>query len=199
MKKILSLALLFSALFLSAQSKTANYFFPKDKIQNPEDEFVLISITWKKAPGFGSNQCAIWIEDEKGDYVTTLYVSNFSGKGGFIKRPDCLTTWRKKADIGTPSLPTKLDAVTAATPKNGKNSIRWDMTDSQGNRVPAGIYQYCIETNLYFSEKALWKGEIDTAQPNIVSNAHPAYFPKDSNKKNRTVLRAEAIYHKGSR
>lgn len=147
-----------------------------------------IFVQWKKAPGFGSNQCAVWAEDENGNYIKTIYVSKFTGKGGFKKRPDCLTLWRSKADIND-FVPTEIDAVTQPTPKNGENLFYWDLTDANNSPVPKGVYYLKVESNLRFQKRVVWTGKIDTTKEEDFCNAAAEYFSveKDSVEKNTAV------------
>ena len=98
-----------------------------------------VSFDYQRQAGPGSNQYAVWIENEKGDVVKTLFVTSYTTKGrarggeqpkrGYIVRPACVPTWVKtvKADEKTDQ---QLDAVTGATPQAGStaqawNAIRW--------------------------------------------------------------------------
>lgn len=162
-------------------------FFPE------ENKEVTINFSWVKAPGFGSNQCAVWIEDESGDYVKTLYVSKFTGRGGFLRRQDSLVNWREKAEITT-YIPKDIDSVTSATPKNGNKQIVWDLTDFKGNKVKQGVYLYKVEGTLYFSEYVVWTGKIDLTKDKDSSNAESIYNPVNTDKKNITVVKVSAEY-----
>ncbi|WP_018247356.1 DUF2271 domain-containing protein [Orenia marismortui] len=76
-------------------------------------------------------QMAIWLEDEQGNYIDTIYVTESSGKskwsgGKDIRRPDALPIWSHKRGIKYNDglyMPTKdkplVDAITGATPKKG--------------------------------------------------------------------------------
>lgn len=141
---------------------------------------VEISVQWKKAPGFGSNQCAVWAEDENGNYIKTIYVSKFTGKGGFKKRPDCLTLWRSKANIKD-SVPVEIDAITQSTPQNGENLFYWDLTDANNSPMPEGIYYLKVESNLRFEKRIVWTGKIDTTKDEDFCNAVPEYFSVERN------------------
>ena len=152
-----------------------------------------ISVTWKKASGIGSNQCAVWIEDAEHNFIKTIYVSKFTGKGGFIKRTDCLVKWREKAKITKQSLK-DIDSVTAATPKKGENKFVWDLTDNNGNNVPLGIYYYRVESTLYFNEHVLWSGKIDLTKNDDNTQATSEYFPENTNRKGVTVIKVAGVY-----
>ena len=73
---------------------------PKVKAQTLE-----VSFDYQSQAGPCSNQYAVWIEDEKGDVVKTLFVTSYTTKGrarggeqpkrGYIVRPACVPTWVK--------------------------------------------------------------------------------------------------------
>ena len=119
-----------------------------------------VSFDYQRQAGPGSNQYAVWIENEKGDVVKTLFVTSYTTKGrarggeqpkrGYIVRPACVPTWVKtvKADERTDQ---QLDAVTGATPQAGGTlTFTWDFTDEQGKAVPQGNYIY--ENTGYWEE-----------------------------------------------
>lgn len=163
-----------------------------DDISNKQIE---ISVQWKKAPGFGSNQCAIWVEDESGNYVKTIYVSKFTGNGGFKKRPDCLPLWRNKAEIKE-SVSAEIDAVTQPTPKNGENLFYWDLTDANNSLVPKGIYYLKVESNVRFEKRAVWTGKIDTAKEQDFCNAVAEYFSVEKDNAEKNTVTTVSIKYK---
>ena len=127
-----------------------------------------VSFNYQKQPGAGSNQYAIWIENEKGEFVKTLFVTAYTSKGrarggekaqrGYIVRPTCVPTWVKtsKAEEKTDE---QLDAVTGATPQNsGIQTLTWDFTDEQGKTVAQGTYKVKVEATLYFESDIIYAG-----------------------------------------
>ena len=95
-----------------------------------------VSFNFQKQAGPGSNQYAVWIENEKGEVVKTLFVTSFTTKGrmrgnerlrvgeqnseirpmrGYVKRPNCVPTWVKTVKANDLN-DQQLDAVTGATP-----------------------------------------------------------------------------------
>lgn len=127
-----------------------------------------VSFNYQKQPGAGSNQYAIWIENEKGEFVKTLFVTAYTSKGrarggekaqrGYIVRPTCVPTWVKtsKAEEKTDQ---QLDAVTGATPQNsGIQTLTWDFTDEQGKTVAQGTYKVKVEATLYFESDIIYTG-----------------------------------------
>ena len=131
-----------------------------------------ISFDYQRQAGPGSNQYAVWIENEKGDVVKTLFVTSYTTKGrarggeqpkrGYIVRPACVPTWVKtvKADEKTDQ---QLDAVTGATPQaGGTQTFTWDFTDEQGKTVPQGNYKVIVEATLFFDSDIIYSGTFST-------------------------------------
>ena len=131
-----------------------------------------VSFNYQKQNGPGSNQYAIWIENEKGEFVKTLFVTSYTSKGrsrggekaqrGYIVRPTCVPVWVKtsKAEEKTDQ---QLDAVTGATPQNsGTQTFTWDFTDEQGKAVPQGTYKIKVEATLYFDSDIVYTGSFST-------------------------------------
>ena len=78
---------------------------------------------WKEKMG---PQFAIWLENEDGSFVRTLYVTNKASKRSFIfcpkeGRPESLPVWyfASKSESSKTSKKDSLDAVSSATPKGG--------------------------------------------------------------------------------
>ena len=131
-----------------------------------------VSFNYQRQAGPGSNQYAVWIENEKGEFVKTLFVTSYTTKGrarggekpqrGYIVRPTCVPTWVKtsKAEEKTDQ---QLDAVTGATPQSGGTQIfTWDFTDEQGKAVPKGIYKVKVEATLFFDSDIIYTGTFST-------------------------------------
>lgn len=113
----------------------------KVKIQTfPEQVNTSIEIEFIKDKSFNHPSFAIWIEDLEGNYIETLYVSQYFAKGNFghgeiepgkwknepgnVRRPATLPYWSHKRNIKAadglyaPSAETTVpDALTGATPK----------------------------------------------------------------------------------
>lgn len=109
--------------------------------------------------GIASSQYAIWIEDEAGRLVRTLYATSFTAKGGYEYREDAIPVWVSKAKPQTMSS-AQVDAMTSATPRNGLLIYQWDGTDDKGNRVPPGNYKFFVEGTLYWKSRVLYSGEL---------------------------------------
>ena len=131
-----------------------------------------VSFDYQRQAGPGSNQYAVWIENEKGNVVKTLFVTSYTTKGrarggeqpkrGYIVRPACVPTWVKtvKADKKTDQ---QLDAVTGATPQaGGTQTFTWDFTDEQGKAVQQGDYKVVVEATLFFDSDIIYSGTFST-------------------------------------
>jgi len=133
--KILILVLMFLPFLLSAK-KVKKEVFSQEKY-GVENTGTLLTIKFEKGPEHNHPLMVIWLADQNGRYIQTLYVAKSIGKGVFehktrnkgawmpgeIQRPATLPYWAHqrgvKNDLGTylPT-PTKpiVDAYTGATP-----------------------------------------------------------------------------------
>ena len=165
MKKILSVIIVIMLLAiptvaLSKEGRTA-------KVNSLE-----VSFNYQRQQGPGSNQYAVWIENEKGEVVKTLFVTSFTTKGrtrgneqpmrGYIKRPACVPTWVKAAKANDLS-DQQLDAVTGATPQaSGTQTFTWDFKDQQGKTVKKGTYRVFVEATLFNASTITYSGSFST-------------------------------------
>jgi len=84
-------------------------------------------------------QTAVWIEDDKENYIATVYVSGFAG---FVKeRQVTLPLWAAISKFEG------VDGVTSASIDVGHYIYTWDCTDYTGKKVPKGIYTVRVETS----------------------------------------------------
>lgn len=131
-----------------------------------------VSFNYQRQAGPGSNQYAVWIENEKGEVVKTLFVTSFTTKGrvrgneqpmrGYIKRPACVPTWVKAAKANDLT-DQQLDAVTGATPQaSGTQTFTWDFTDQQGKAVQKGTYKVFVEATLFNASTITYSGTFST-------------------------------------
>lgn len=143
--------------------------------------------------GIASSQYAIWIEDESGRLVRTLYATSFTVKGGYEYREDAIPLWVGKANPQTMTS-AQVDAITGATPQNGYLTYKWDGTDDKGNRLPPGIYKFFVEGSLYWKSRVLYSGKLHWG--NKVSNPIPVevrYFNQSST--NENMITGLKAYH----
>ena len=131
----------------------------EDAKETPAGERLEISFRFQRG-GIASSQYAIWIEDETGQLVRTLYATSFTAEGGYEYREDAIPVWVSKAKPQTLSS-TQIDAITGATPSNGIVTYQWNGTDDKGNRVSAGTYTFFIEGTLYWKSRIVYTGKVD--------------------------------------
>ena len=141
-----------------------------------------ISFDYTIQRGPGSNQWAVWVENEDGDVVKTLFVSHFTALGrsrdgskperGYTYRPSCAHLWVERADANSLS-DEQLDAFTGATPaEDGLQSYVWDFTDQDGNRVADGTYKVWIEADLHDWTIQTWCCEVSTTgKPGVLESS----------------------------
>lgn len=77
-------------------------------------------------------QTAVWVEDKKGNFVKTIYISGFSG---YAKSTQVnLPVWAQASEF------IDADAVTGASIDLGHHIYTWDLKDVSGKRVKSGDY-----------------------------------------------------------
>jgi tetratricopeptide (TPR) repeat protein len=82
-------------------------------------------------------QTAVWVEDKKGAFVKSIYVSGFSGHAK--EKQVRLPKWGNSSGF------VDVDAVTGASIDLGHHIYAWDLKDSSGRRVKAGEYVVKVE------------------------------------------------------
>ncbi|MBP5519083.1 MAG: DUF2271 domain-containing protein [Treponema sp.] len=120
-------------------------------------------------------QFALWIEDENGNFIKTLYVTQRAGKKKWRMapkdgRPESLPVWYHKSQNEISKTEPELDAVTSATPKGG--IIFSAETGSKNCRI-------CAEFNTSFdyNETFTKKNSGVNGQPSVIYQAElPADF-----------------------
>ena len=143
-----------------------------NKGKEAKEKALEVSFNYQRQQGPGSNQYAVWIENEKGEVVKTVFVTSFTTKGrtrgneqpmrGYIKRPACVPTWVKAAKANDLS-DQQLDAVTGATPQaSGTQTFIWNFTDQDGKSVKKGTYKVFIEATLFNASTIIYSGSFST-------------------------------------
>lgn len=120
---------------------------------------VSVNFDYNKVNTTGSNQFAVWVTDKSGKFVKTLYVTSFTGKGGYAARPLSLPLWSKSHSK------TGLNAVTKATPRSSaaaKVSCSWDFTDASGSALSRNDeYILYIEATILNESGVVYTGTIN--------------------------------------
>ena len=137
-----------------------------------DNDIVTVSFDYEKQKGYATNQFAVWIENENGELVKTLFVTEFAAKGGYEKRPDAIPVWVERSGVAQGSV---ADAVSGATPKSGSLSYVWDLTDESGARVPDGTYTFLVEGTLRWKNQVLFTGTITLGGEGTTADAAAEY------------------------
>ncbi|MDR1692830.1 MAG: DUF2271 domain-containing protein [Oscillospiraceae bacterium] len=136
---------------------------PASPSPNPDGsaDAVTVSFDFTSQGGYASNQFAVWVEDGNGALIKTLYAAEFTADGGYKARPDSIPEWVAKSGLASMEQ-TEVDAVSGATPKSGRVSFVWDMTDTGGDAVRPGSYTIYVEGSLRWKNRVVYSGVIAT-------------------------------------
>lgn len=86
-------------------------------------------------------QTAVWLEDNKGNFIKTIYISGFSA---FAKEKQInLPKWSKSSAFKD------VDGVTGASIDLGQHIYIWDLKNSAGKSVKAGDYVVKVEVSFW--------------------------------------------------
>ncbi|MCC8096558.1 MAG: DUF2271 domain-containing protein [Tannerellaceae bacterium] len=155
-----------------------------------------VTVAYERQDGRGSNQYAVWIEDNAGKLVKTLYVTRFTAEGGYVSRPGCTPQWAEKADAKNLSKE-QVDAITGATPQTGNHTYTWDLTDTNGNKVADGEYTFLVQgTYNYPDHQVLFKGNVHLATPEEVRIETTPEFSSDEAENKGMIKEVTAKYTK---
>ncbi len=152
--------------------------FSEKPLISQETSNVIISFDFNKTRLSGSNQFAVWVSDKDGKFIKTLYVTKFSGFGGYNKRPDALPVWSKNhIEVG-------LDSVTKPTPSTSKVTCYWDFTDASGKSLPRDAeYIINIEATTHLKNNVLYTAIINPGTTREIS-VHAKYSNSEAKESN---------------
>jgi hypothetical protein len=137
-----------------------------------------ISFSYANVRMIASSQFAFWIEDIDGNYVDTLYVTQWTAQGGYRRRPTSISQWVTAAGLANMQQ-SEIDTISGATPQPGDYLVSWDFTDRNGNFVTGTQYHYFIEATMNFNEHVLFTGVI-TIGESLAYNPTPIFNPPDT-------------------
>jgi hypothetical protein len=117
-----------------------------------------ITFDFERQSGWASNQFAVWLETEDGDFVRTLYVTGWTANGGYASRPMSIPLWVQRSGLaGTPKH--EVDTVSGATPRTGLVSVGFAASEENG--FPPGEYRFFVEGSLRWSNRVMFSGLIE--------------------------------------
>lgn len=162
--------------------------------QAPLSRSVSVSFEYNRGNTIASNQVAIWVTDESGALVKTIYVSRFTADGGFAFREDTLPDWvavAKPADMTEEAI----DAVSGATLEGGQYTFLWDGTNDKGKAVLDGAYTIHVEGTLYWSSIVHAIADVQWDGKPAASEVKTSYTTKDET--NRDMLNNIQVIYTG--
>ena len=149
-------------LYLMALALIAGAAFA-ESVAKSSSKAIEISFTYQHAPTMASNQMAVWIEDADGAMVKTLLVTNFTaGRRGYRNREMSLPAWVAAAEPESMT-DQEIDAVSSATPGQGRLMYLWDFTDDLEQPVPEGVYTIHVEGTFFWESDVVYTAIVDTA------------------------------------
>lgn len=152
-----------------------------------------ISFPYVYQDGIASNQFAVWIENESGKFIKTLFITQFTATGGYEQRKEAVPTWVEKSKIKQDGAK-GVDTVTGATPKSGNMRYTWDCKDQNGNPVPTGKYKFFVEGTARWKNRVLYSGTIQIGGSQVSAEAVPEYSTEEA-KQSNMIGQVRAVYN----
>jgi len=133
-----------------------------------------LTFAFTRQSGRASNQFAIWVEDDHGRYVKTLYATRWTARGGWNRRPTSIPIWVRQSRVADLTR-TQVDTISGATPRTGTLTYTWDGTDNRGAIAPNGNYVIFLEGTLRWENQVLFRAPIVLGQGSSVSQISVEY------------------------
>jgi hypothetical protein len=145
----------------------------------PDTDKLTVSFDYEKQSGNSSNQFAVWLEDENGNFLSTLFVTEYIPQGGWEKRPG-IPVWVEAAGLKKMSRK-DIDAVSGATPKSGPltYSYRGELKGPSGSVYSGDRFKVMIEGTLRWENRVEYSCIVDK-NTSIVSDEKTEYISKAS-------------------
>ncbi|MCD8260872.1 MAG: DUF2271 domain-containing protein [Bacteroides sp.] len=170
----------------------AFYGFTTKKEAKQEKGKLEIAVEYNRQAGRGSNQYAVWIEDNQGNLVKTLYVTRFTAEGGYKMRPTCMPVWVEKSGAASMDK-SEIDGFSGATPQSGTHIYTWDGTDKNGQPAPQGEYTFVVEATYIGENIVTFKNKFNLGGSGVTIPTTPG-FNSDEEKNRDMITRVTATY-----
>jgi hypothetical protein len=132
-----------------------------------------ISFLFNKAEGVvPSYQIAVWLETQTGEYVKTLFVSDYLSGGGFGLGDVC-PDWVKQANWEKAE-ESEFDAVTRPTPPIGARTLKFDCRQRS---IAPGTYRFCVQAHIVEKYNILYRGTIVVGEQGSEAAGEAFYSP----------------------
>ncbi|NDV82561.1 DUF2271 domain-containing protein [Bacteroides sp. 51] len=161
-----------------------------------EKEGILeVTVDYEQKVKWASDQYAVWIEDLSGNYINTLFVTQYATTGqAYNERPDCVPLWMSKTNpAGMTS--EQIDAISAATPNSGVHTYTWNLIDKEGSKIRPGTYVFVLEATLDGDSRVLFKNEIHIGKKSATSVGIPEYT-RPEREKHKDMIRSVVANYK---
>jgi hypothetical protein len=121
----------------------------------------------------GSRFTAVWLENEGGELVKTLFASTELAQGAFTVEGDICPDWIKKSHWEKASQ-AAVDAVSGPTPTAGSGSFSFDLKKLG---ILPGVYVVCMQVHIHDNYNILYKGTIRVGQEPAEAQVEVSYSP----------------------
>jgi hypothetical protein len=132
-----------------------------------------LQITYLVTSDEASRFTAVWLENEGGELVKTLFVSSELAQGAFTVEGDICPDWIKKAHWEKASQ-AEVDAVSGPTPSVGSGSLSFDL---KKHGILPGVYFFCMQIHIHDNYNILYKGQIHLGEKPAEAQAEVFYSP----------------------
>ena len=133
-----------------------------------------LQITYLVSSDDASRFTAVWLENEGGELVKTLFVSSELAQGAFTVEGDICPDWIKKSHWEKASQ-AEVDAVSGPTPTVGSGSLSFDL---KKHGILPGVYFFCMQIHIHDNYNILYKGQIRLGEKPAEAQPEVSYSPK---------------------
>lgn len=121
----------------------------------------------------GSRYTAVWLENEGGALVKTLFVSTELAQGAFTVEGDICPDWIKKSHWEK-ATQAEVDAVSGPTPTAGSGTLSFDLNKLG---ISPGVYVLFMQVHIHDNYNILYKGTIRVGQEPAEAQVEVFYSP----------------------
>ncbi len=133
-----------------------------------------LQVTYLVSSEDSSRFTAVWLENEGGELVKTLFVSTELAQGAFTVEGDICPDWIKKSHWEKASQ-AEVDAVSGPTPTAGSGSLSFDL---KKHGISPGVYFFCMQIHIHDNYNILYKGQIRLGDEPSEVQPEVSYSPK---------------------
>ena len=153
-----------------ASKKSTQQTPPSAQPQAPDKNYVSVSFPFNRQNAKGTDQFAIWIENEQGQFIRTVFVTQYGANKG-VKKSNIVPTWVDKSGARNSG---KVDSAAGATPDKGTVTYYWDLKDQNGNTVQPGQYRVLMETTQDAQHQLEYSGTIQIGGSETTTTLSPS-------------------------